>query len=464
MWSDANRAGMGYIVLRSTDGVKFSTLTTLAGGSAKKYTDSAVSAGQAYYYEVEATGGGVTSGASNAASVAIPKPAPAPTPAPTVTITTRYTNELVVTAFGAADSIVVSESGGLLTIQADGQTYTNISLPGSLFIYDRGGADTITIASSVGVRTTVTAMGAGTTTVNSSITNLSAWLDSTDKFSGTGTVHMIGTLAGGVSKAQGAALANPSDSGTTMKVSESLWGSGPSATDINQGGVGDCYFLASLAAFAGTKPQVVQESAVDMGDGTYLVQFMKNNAPVYVRVSNDLPTGPYYGYGFARPGADQTMWVPIMEKAFTYFRTGASTYASTNSGWMSEVYSDTWASSYTNFSIVGSESSSHSMVSVTWPRAEARSRSARTPRCPTWWAGTRTRWCRRQWTRRASRSTRCATRGACRGRLDGEQRRVRDVDVRPDASELHGRDAGGVEPGVGEGPGLARGRARVGGG
>ena len=71
-----------------------------------------------------------------------------------------------------------------------------------------------------------------------------------------------------------------------MKVNASLFGTGPVAGDVNQGEIGDCYFLSSLAAFAGENPQKLVQSAVDMGDGTFTAQFMSNNKPTFVRVSN----------------------------------------------------------------------------------------------------------------------------------------------------------------------------------
>jgi Calpain family cysteine protease len=148
-----------------------------------------------------------------------------------------------------------------------------------------------------------------------------------------------------VSKAIGAALANPKDAGATTKVNASLFGTGPIAGDVNQGEVGDCYFLSSLAAFAGQDPSVLVQSAVDMGDGTYVVQFMSHNAPTFVRVSNAFSSGPFGGFMYAHPGADGSIWAMVMEKAFADFRTGANTYASINSGWMGEVYSDFGVSS-----------------------------------------------------------------------------------------------------------------------
>jgi hypothetical protein len=165
----------------------------------------------------------------------------------------------------------------------------------------------------------------------------------------------VSAFAGGVSKALGASLPDPTDSGSVTQINMSLWGTGPVAADVNQGAVGDCYFLSSLAAFAGEKPAVLMASEVDMGDGTYTVQYMSGSTPTFVRVSSDMPAGGFGGYMFAHPGANQTSWAMVLEKAFAYFRTGANTYASTNSGWMSEVYSDLGVSS-SNISLATAES------------------------------------------------------------------------------------------------------------
>ncbi len=354
-WKDTNRKGMGYVVLRSSDGSNYSEIATLKGGSAASFVDATVAPGTSYSYKVRAFTGSLSSEGSGAASVQTP------VGKGQTTITSRYGSEVVITSYGAVDSIAVSQSNSTYTIVINGQSFTQAVLPAGLFIYDRTGGDTITISASVAARTTIAAIGAGITSIVSSASNISAWMDTTDKFTGSGAVHMIGSFAGGVSKAVGAAYANPKDSGTTFKASGSLFGAGPSADDIRQGSTGDCYFLASLSEFAGVNPAVVQESAVDLGDGTYVVRFFKNNAPVYVRVSNDLPSGGFGGYKFAHPGASGSLWAPIMEKAFAYFRTGANTYASISSGWMGEVYTDFGVKSST-VSLSGSEMAFYSAM------------------------------------------------------------------------------------------------------
>ncbi len=339
-WTDADSSATGYYVLRSTDNVHFSQLAALNTGSANSYSDSATAYGTTYYYKVEAFNAIATSAASGVASKA--------TPASGVSIAKEFGDELVITAAGVDDSISVSESGYTFTITADGTNYTDAATTAGLFIYTRGGTDTINIAKSVTSDATLETIDGAATTITSAGADVTAWIDSTDIYSGTGDVHRVATFAGGVSKATGAALANPKDAGATVKVSASLFGTGPIAADVNQGEVGDCYFLSSLAAFAGQDPNVLVQSAVDMGDGTYVVQFMSNNKPTFVRVSNAFSTGPFGGFMYAHPGSDGTIWAMVMEKAFAYFRTGANTYASINSGWMGEVYGDFGVSS-TNF-------------------------------------------------------------------------------------------------------------------
>ena len=104
--------------------------------------------------------------------------------------------------------------------------------------------------------------------------------------------------------------------------------SGPAEDDIIQGGAGDCYFVAALSGTAKADPLRIRDTVVDLGDGTYAVQFWNNGTPKFYRVDGNLPTGdgstPYY----ANFGAEGSIWVPIIEKAFTYFRKGQDSYQS----------------------------------------------------------------------------------------------------------------------------------------
>ena len=113
---------------------------------------------------------------------------------------------------------------------------------------------------------------------------------------------------------------------------------GPSADDVRQGQIGDCYFLATLAGAADVSPDAVQSMVTDLGDGTFAVRFTTGSgAAKFYRVDNDLAvfsnsTMPAY----AGLGDGKSMWVAVAEKAFAYHRRQQGSYASINSGWMDE--------------------------------------------------------------------------------------------------------------------------------
>jgi fibronectin type 3 domain-containing protein len=359
-WTDKDSSATGYNILRSTDDTTFTQIAQVSPGSANSYVDATGAANTTYYYRVQAFD--IATASASSAAVGITTPASS---TQTVDITVRYGDELVVTATGADDTVSVTQSGSILAIDADGETFDDSMPAAGLFIYTRGGADTINVGASVTEAVTIDTIGiSGVNHITSAGSDVSAWYNSTDIFTGTGTRHSVASFAGGVSKALGAALANPLDSGPTTVVNASLWGTGPVAGDVNQGEVGDCYFLSTLAAFADQRPAALEQSAVDLGDGTFAVQFYSNGTPVYVRVSNAFADGPFNGYEFAHPGSDGSIWAPVLEKAFAYFRTGANTYASTNSGWMGEVYSDLNVSSTTFVPTAYSEDSFYNMLST----------------------------------------------------------------------------------------------------
>jgi hypothetical protein len=145
-----------------------------------------------------------------------------------------------------------------------------------------------------------------------------------------GTVYTIYTPPTGST-----AATNPAASGTyTYYTGNPLFSdSGPAANDIYQGLiVNDCYFMATLAATAATDPNHIRQSICDLGDGTYAVQFTNGSGAIeYVRVTGDLPTSggsPAY----AGLGAQGSLWVALMEKAYAVVHTGAESYSSLSGG------------------------------------------------------------------------------------------------------------------------------------
>jgi Ca2+-binding RTX toxin-like protein len=107
---------------------------------------------------------------------------------------------------------------------------------------------------------------------------------------------------------------------------------GPSIDDIDQGAVGDCYFVSALAAIAKTNPDKIQQIVTDLGDGTYAVHFHQGGQDAFVRVDGELyaysATSPVYA-GLGTQGA---IWAPIVEKAYAFFKNGQGTYASIAGG------------------------------------------------------------------------------------------------------------------------------------
>jgi hypothetical protein len=272
---------------------------------------------------------------------------------------------LTITGTSGNDSIVVTQSGTTLTIIANGTTSTVTGAIGELAIYGGDGNDTITVQSNVTIPSLVYG-GAGTNTltdlasVKSFIVTIGAgintltgdaltsfWANPGDAITGgmATNVHRVAGFYQPFSTdpgnpnyipltLNGQNLPDPTDAGGTTRLTNSLWGAGPTMTDINQGGIADCYYLASLQSLALEQPALLQDMAVDLGDGTYAVQFQRGGTTTYVRVDGDL------SLGYAHPSAGGPIWASIFEKAYAYFRTGASTYSSLNVGWTGSVFSD----------------------------------------------------------------------------------------------------------------------------
>ena len=117
-------------------------------------------------------------------------------------------------------------------------------------------------------------------------------------------------------------------------------GSGPSADDVRQGQIGDCFYLSTLGATANVKPDTIRNMETDLGDGTYAVRFKSGSTYKYYRVDNDLAVLSKTSNtpAYADLGRQDAMWVAIAEKAYTFFRSNKGTYTSINGGWMGEAF------------------------------------------------------------------------------------------------------------------------------
>ena len=106
-----------------------------------------------------------------------------------------------------------------------------------------------------------------------------------------------------------------------------LFVGGASASDIDQGDVGDCYFMAGLGAIARKDPARITSMFTDNGDDTYTVRMFKDGQAQYVTVDKCLPVDPASGlFVFANNDTGKTvsdptneLWVALAEKAYAQF-------------------------------------------------------------------------------------------------------------------------------------------------
>ncbi|MSQ00419.1 MAG: hypothetical protein EXR71_00830 [Myxococcales bacterium] len=103
----------------------------------------------------------------------------------------------------------------------------------------------------------------------------------------------------------------------------------PKGTDTAQGAMGDCYFIASMAAVANANPQTIKEAIkYNAAKETYTVRFYEEShggaaKPVYIEVDAYLPTSQGDRADPAYAGdAGGKLWPAIMEKAYAKWKGG----------------------------------------------------------------------------------------------------------------------------------------------
>ncbi|MFB2876959.1 C2 family cysteine protease [Floridanema aerugineum] len=155
-------------------------------------------------------------------------------------------------------------------------------------------------------------------------------------------------------------------------------------TDIRQGYLGDCYFLAALGAFANNSQRasnVINNMFIDNGDGTFTVRFYGQNdgtvtTPAdYITVNQYLPTTG--GSQFAAyDNQNRGLWVALAEKAYAQFAemgtsqrpSTANNYGSIEGGWgfrvMNSITGVTQGGVYANYSKVGTATPKGAFLSL----------------------------------------------------------------------------------------------------
>jgi hypothetical protein len=102
--------------------------------------------------------------------------------------------------------------------------------------------------------------------------------------------------------------------------------SGPSANDINQGRIGDCYLLACLAEVASQHSSAITSMITDNGNGSYGVRFYVGGQAKYVTVSNQLANG---GNAF---NTGPALWGSLIEQGYAQLQATGSTTGNSYSG------------------------------------------------------------------------------------------------------------------------------------
>lgn len=117
--------------------------------------------------------------------------------------------------------------------------------------------------------------------------------------------------------------------GEYVMASTPLFVNGISSSDINQGSIGDCYYLAALASVAQNHPDIIKSMFIDNGNGTYGVRFYDDKGqPTYVSIDKSIDS--------AGTSSREDSWGALAEKAYVQFRDGLdgdNSYASINGGW-----------------------------------------------------------------------------------------------------------------------------------
>jgi calpain-15 len=114
-----------------------------------------------------------------------------------------------------------------------------------------------------------------------------------------------------------------------------LFGSeGVKPTDVRQGEIGNCWFLSSMTALAeypGRIESMYLNKTLSRA-GVYGIKMYALGCPITIQVDDKLPLRKW-GSGkntrYAGVGADNSLWSPLMEKAFAKFH---GNYARTVAG------------------------------------------------------------------------------------------------------------------------------------
>lgn len=166
--------------------------------------------------------------------------------------------------------------------------------------------------------------------------------DASEEEIAAGAVHRVAAFQNKVSKElNGQAIPDPTlkkgAAYRNFKNNPLFSSEGPALDDVAQGQLGDCYFLATIGSFAALDQNLIRQSIVALGDGTFAVQMKKGANTLFYRLDADLPSYAVDRLAYAAFGAEGSIWVAMLEKAWAFHRYAKNTYASIEAGFMTEV-------------------------------------------------------------------------------------------------------------------------------
>jgi hypothetical protein len=188
---------------------------------------------------------------------------------------------------------LLNVAGGVKTSAYVSQIFADVVLGNSANLYWNGGANTASVL--------------GNLTATSTRTQFNELIRK----------WFLGTDLPGVAPAPGQNGAATSYTAYNLPLFTSA---GPRITDVNQGQVGDCWFLAALGETALKDPSLISHLITGNGNGSYSVEFQVDGHADYVTVNNQFSsyTGnlvQWDGSKMEFASSTTSLWVPLVEKA-----------------------------------------------------------------------------------------------------------------------------------------------------
>lgn len=123
-------------------------------------------------------------------------------------------------------------------------------------------------------------------------------------------------------------------------------------TDVDQGALGDCYYVAALAAVAAVDPAIIERSVNENANGTFTVTLYPDGEPVEIVVTPTFPAKEMSGTPVpAYSGDSQTagtweLWPLAYEKALAIYE---ESYEDIEGGWAHEAME--WVTGAASFDV-----------------------------------------------------------------------------------------------------------------